>query len=467
MKNEFVPRAAAGLLGAAALAGAPSAHAATCSASNPVFISGASVAQPIVQALAKAVAPLGISIIYTNPDSCLGLEDLLVNQTSTETGSKTLIMGASGAGGNTACTLSATQTPDIAISEVYASTCGFGSDAGTSALAEVLGPVNAMVFAVPGGTTNASSATSISAEAAQVVFGYDANTYIVQPWNQSANIFVREQTSGSEAMIGVAIDLPTSEWVNAATSATPPAQQKGTSTAMETAIVGGATSNPSATIGILGSENVYSYNASSPSVPLNILAYQHTGQSCGYFPSSTGAALDEINVRQGRYAIWGPTHVYAHLDGSGNLTSPNTPSDVSAVAAVLNFFIATGESPDTTSLYSIGSLAAGGVDSGTIGADGGVTISTADKQAFIAAEINPGYVVPWCAMEVLRTGEVGPEASYQSPEPCSCLFEVTASGAPIAGHTCTACPNGDSDCTGTSSSGTPTPTCRYGYCEVQ
>src|SRR5580693_4779748 len=108
-KNAFVPRAAAGLLGAAALAGAPSAHAATCtlpsSAPNPVYISGASVAQPLVQALAAAVAPLGISIIYTNPDSCLALQDLLWNQTSTEPSPvKTLLLSPTGSAGN--CTYS-------------------------------------------------------------------------------------------------------------------------------------------------------------------------------------------------------------------------------------------------------------------------------------------------------------------------------------------------------------------------
>jgi hypothetical protein len=455
-KNAFVPRGVAGLLGAAALAGAPSAHAAACNYPNPVYISGASVAAPIIQALAKAVGPLGISIIYTNPDSCLAVEDLLLNQTSTETGSKTVLVNPNGST-NTACTLSTTQLPDIAYSEVYASTCGFGADAGTSSLVEVHGPVNAMVFAVPGGTTSPSSATAISAEAAQVVFGYDATTYIVQPWNSPTNIFVREETSGSEAMIGVAINLPTSLWVNAGTGSSSP-QQK-TTAATLAAAVAGVTSNQSATIGILGSENVYSYNATPPSVPLNILAYQQTGQSCGYFPSSTASAFDQINVRQGRYAIWGPTHAYAHVDGSGNLISPNTPSDVSAIAAVLNFFIA-------TALYSIGARADGGVDSGVIGADGGATLSTADKLALIGAEINPGYVIPWCAMEVLRTGEMGPEASYQAPEPCSCFFEETAAGGPIAGHTCTSC-GSDNDCVGTSSAGAPTPTCRYGYCEVQ
>lgn len=463
-KKVLAPRAVAAALGVAALGVAPVARAAAqpCSSyPNAVYVTGASVAKPLVQALATAVAPLNISIIYQNPDSCLGLQDLLTPQPSTESGISTLYLNPNGT--TAACTLSTTspQTPDIAVSEVYASTCGYEPDSGisTSGTVDVHGPINAMVFAVPGGTGGTgSSATSISAEAAYVVFGFDATTSIVPQWNQPADIFVREQTSGSEAMIGVAIGLPPSKWANAATDSASP-QQESTSTKMTTAIAG-VTSDPSAAIGVLGAENVYSYNAGAPTVPLNILAYQQTGQACGYYPGSANGTLDELNVRQGRYAIWGPIHIFAHVDGSGNPTSAN--GQPSAVAAVLNYFIATGESPDTTPLYSIGSFAAdAGADSGAFGTDGGVTVSTAAKQAFIAAEAKPGFVVPWCAMEVLRTGEMGPEASYQSPEPCSCFFEETVQGAPVSGHTCTPCES-NADCSETS-----TPTCRYGFCEVQ
>ncbi len=460
-KNVSVPNAVAAALGAALLTTGTGLHAATplCSSyPNPVYVTGASVAKPLVQALATAVAPLDVSIIYQNPDSCLGLADILANQPSTETGISTLYLNPNGT--TTACLMNTSnpQTPDIAVSEVYAGTCGYGADAGTAGLLEVFGPINAMVFAVPGGA-NPSSARSISAEAAQVVFGFDATTYIVPPWSVPGDIFVREQTSGSQSMVGVAINLPPSEWLNAATGSASP-QQESTSAKMTSAIAA-STTNTSATIGVLGAENVYSYNATQPTVPLDILPYQQTGQSCGYLPSSTAQAYDEINVRQGRYAIWGPMHVFAHADGSGRPTSPNTPSDVSAVAAVLNYFIATGQTPDAP-LYSIGSLSAG-VDGGAVGADGGVTVSEADKEAFIAAEATPGYVVPWCAMEVIRTGEMGPEASYQSPEPCQCFYETTV-GAALPGSNCTAraCPSGNA-----SSCPAGYTACRYGYCEVQ
>src|SRR5580692_4782007 len=98
--------------------GWPRAAAPACSSyPNAVYVTGASVAKPLVQALATAVAPLNISIIYQNPDSCLGLQDLLLEQPSTETGISTLYLNPNGT--TTACTLSTSdpQTPDIAVSE--------------------------------------------------------------------------------------------------------------------------------------------------------------------------------------------------------------------------------------------------------------------------------------------------------------------------------------------------------------
>jgi hypothetical protein len=447
-KKSRAAHIAATLVGAAVLAEPAVAQAVTpaCSSfTNPVFISGAAVAKPLVQALAKALAASGstISIIYQNPDSCLGLNDLIQNQPSTESGISVLELGPNGTT-TTSCTLDSTnpQTPDIGMSDTYASVCGVTSTAG---LTEVLGPIQSMSFAVPGGPTG-SNATSISAEAAYVVFGYDATNYTVPQWNQPSSIFVREPTAGAQAMIGVAIGLSSSKWANAATVATSP-QEVTTGTKMASTIAGVA-SNQNATIGVLATENVESWNAAAPAVPLKILAYQHTGQKCGYLPSSSQNALDAINVRQGRYAIWGPLHFFAHVDNSGNLTGPHAQ----AVATVLNYFIATGQNPDAA-LFPDGES----IDAGS--PDGGPTVSVANKQALIAAEATPGYVVPWCAMQVERTSEIGAEASYQSPEPCGCYFESVL-GATVAGHSCTTCTT-NAQCSGA------TPTCRYGFCEVQ
>ncbi len=433
----------AALVGVAAVAVPKAAFAVTPACSsfpNPVFISGAAVSKPLVQALAKVLAGDGsnISIIYQNPDSCLGLNDLIEGQASTESGISVLYLGANGTS-TTACTLDTTtpQPVDIAMSDTFASTCGVTS---TTGLTEVLGPIQSMVFAVPGGASG-SNATSISAEAAYVVFGWDATTYTVAPWSQPGSIFVREPTAGAQAMIGAAIGLTSSKWANAEAGSTSP-QEITTGTKMAQSIAD-VTSNQSATIGILGAENVYTWNGGSPTVPLNILAYQHKGQSCGYLPNSTATTLDAINVRQGRYAIWGPLHFFAQVNGAGQPTGPHAQ----AVATILNYFIQTGEYPDAP---LFGTVDGGASDAGGVGA--------ADKQALIAAEATPGYVVPWCAMQVVRTSEVGAEASYQPPEPCGCFFESTL-GAFVPGHMCTAC-DGTHPCSGTQ-------VCRYGFCEVQ
>jgi hypothetical protein len=402
-----------------------------------VFISGSTAAKPALQALAKALATDGspIGIIYQNPDSCLGVNDLLSGIASTESGISVLFLGPDGTT-TTSCTLdSPTPNPvDIAVSDVFPATCGVTLP---SSVVEVQGPIQAMVFAAPGGTSG-SNATSISAEAAYVVFGWDATTYTVPQWNQPGSIFVRPQTSGTENMLGAAIGLASAKWANAATGSSS-SQQVASGGAMATKLATVAT-NENATIGPLGAENVASFNNATPapSVPLKILAYQHTGQSCGYLPDSSSTTLDKINVRQGRYAIWGPLHVLANVSG-GQPTGPHA----AAVATILNYFVATGSNPNATP-YMVG-------DSGAA--------SAADQQSLIAAEAKPGYVVPWCAMQVMRTTEIGPEASYQPPEPCGCFYETTL-GSPVAGHTCTAC-------TTNSSCPVSTPTCRYGFCEVQ
>ncbi len=444
-KKLSAAHAIAGLLTGAVLAVPKPAAAATpaCSSfTNPVFISGSSASKPVLQALAKTIAAdgLNVSIIYQNPDSCLGVNDLLTAAPSTEAGISTLYLGTDGST-TTACTLDGTtpQPVDIAVSDVFPATCS--TTPLPSTVTEVQGPIQAMTFAVPGGTSG-SSATSISAEAAYVVFGWDAGTYQVSPWSQAANIFVRAQTSGTLNMLGVAIGLAPSKWLNAATGSPSP-QQKGSTGAMTTAISSVST-NQSATIGILSAEAVAAFNGATPAptTPINILAYQHTGQSCGYLPDSSATALDKINVRQGRYAVWGPLHFLANVNGSNQPTGP----DATSVATVLNYFIATGKTPMGT-LFSTGSP------------DGGISI--ADMQGLITAEAKPGYVVPWCAMQVQRSAEIGAEASYSSPEPCSCLYETTL-GSPVAGHTCTPCTT-SANCSGTPS----TPTCRYGFCEVQ
>ncbi len=414
---------------------------------NPVFISGSSASKPVLVALAATLGA-NVSIIYQSPDSCLGVQDMLLAQPSTETaaGSPTYLNPN---GTTSTCTLDTSnpQPIDIAVSDVFPATCANNfSLTIPSTVVEVQGPIQAMTIAVPA----ASNQSSISAQAAYVVFGADATTYTVAPWSVPASIFVRAETSGTLNMIGAAIGLGPGLWVNASTSGSPPAQQQGATGKMAGAVAQ-ATSNIDATIGILSAEAVAGWNAAPADATdqLKILAFQANDQSCGYLPDSSSTALDKINVRQGRYAIWGPLHFLTKTTG-GQPTGP----DAAAIATVLNYFIATGS-------LQTGSVGSPAPFTGAIAGDAGASVTTAQMQALIAAEAKPGYVVPWCAMEAQRTSEVGAESSYSSTEPCQCFYETTM-GATVPGSNCST-----RTCTTSSTCTAPYTTCRYGYCEVQ
>jgi hypothetical protein len=288
-----------------------------------------------------------------------------------------------------------------------------------------------MTFAV----ASASTEQVISAEAAYMVFGFGAATTAntINPWNTPGDIYVRFWDSGTLEMIATAINLPGGKWVNATNKAS--VQTAGSAGTMGTNLLSSATkSTPdtNATIGILASEN---YVAG-----LRPLAFQAGGQSCGYLPDSSSTAHDKLNVRQGRYAIWGPEHLVVNVDSNGNTLGQN--SNTASVQLVLNALVATSQAPAASS------------------ADGGLT--DAEEGTIISAISAPATgVIPQCAMQVTRSSEIGPEASYAPPAACSCAFEMAA-GSVVAGHTCTACTGtGAGVCTGS------TPACHFGYCEAE
>jgi hypothetical protein len=453
MRNKvFATRALAGVVGGTVFAVSGSAIAATplCSSlvTNPVYVSGSTAVQAALQAVAKALPT--VNIVYLNPDSCLGVADLVAGQASTEAGFTPKLLNSDGS--TTACVLDSPtpQVNDIAVSDVFPATCGLTSlmNQGPSAnlnLTEVLGPAQAIDFAVPA----ASNATSISAEAAYVVFGADAMTYVIPQWNVPSGIFTRPQTSGTLNLMASAIGLKPAKWVNATTGSASPQQKAGTGgiiTALAT-----AASNQNATVSTVSDEGLIQYNTTptgDAGLPPQIkpIAYQHKGQKCGYFPSSSQNTFDKINVRQGRYAAWGPVHFLAPVDGSGHVISTHA----AAATLVLDYFIATGPDP-STALLSAGDA-------------GAPTVADASKKSMIEAEAKPGYVVPWCAMEVRISSEIGQPAAYQSPTPCVCDYETlvgaVSNGKTLGGQTCTACVD-NTPCSGS------TPTCRYGFCEAR
>jgi ABC-type phosphate transport system substrate-binding protein len=445
MRNRIrVAHAAAWLCGGATLAASGSAAAQTtppaCPATtNTVFTSGSSAFQPVLQAAANVLGS-AVSIVYQNPGSCQGLDHILEGTKDTD-GPMLIAPNVAAA----PCSLptvgsSNPATIDIGFSDVYPSTCSATFDPNLptpipSGFADFLGPVQAMTIAVP----SASTANIISAEAAYMVFGFaGASGHSIMPWTVPADIFVRSWSSGTLEMIGAAINLPGGKWVNATTTS---AQQAGGTSGMQTDILNAATSGgTNATIGILSTSGL--------KMGIKPLAFQGPGQECSYLPDSSSTATDKINVRQGRYEIWGPEHMVTAVDSNGKPVGQN--SNTVAVQTLINALLSSSQAPAAES------------DAGPV--DGGVTTLGDTEVGQIITAISASTVgfVPWCAMQVKRTAEIGAESSYAPPAACSCAFEY-ANGGPISGHTCTACTaaNAATMCTGI------TPSCHFGYCEAE
>jgi hypothetical protein len=386
----------------------------TCaSLTNPIYIAGSSASRPLLREAQRAMtlSSEGITIVYLSTASCDGPNAIINDMASMATANyftftdptmpSTVMTGT--------CTLGATGVhPDIGVADVAAATCGAhlgGSFDLASTQREVTGPIQSMNFVVPA----ASTETSISAEAAYVVMGFGGMTNLVNPWNVPAQIFNRVQTSGTQIMIGAQIGLLSPLWQGNHLSG---------SGNVVTSLTG--STSPANAIGILASD-VADANRSM----LHILAFQGRGQSCGYLPDSSSTATDKVNVREGRYAIWGPIHYTYNVDAAGH-PAPRSGGSAAAMQRVLDF----------------------------------VTLSNlaqSDNRLMITAAANAS-TVPACAMHVTRTDEASAPVWSEPSQPCHCLFE-SLRGTPPGRSACATCTT-DADCTGGTAH-----TCRFGFCE--
>jgi ABC-type phosphate transport system substrate-binding protein len=430
-KNLPLAYAAAGLIATAAVVAPATARAQdagtpACSSynsGNVVYFAGSTAVQPVLRTLAKNFGANGINIgiVYqgTGVSSCTGLGDVLMSMK--EAHAAQYINPTTG--GLSDCSLTdpvGGQAVDVAVSDVFPATCPGGLTVGTG-FKEFLGPIQVMTMV----TRKESTESSISADAAYVVFGFAGQApNTVAPWIDPTQMFIRAPSSGTINMIGTAIGLPASKWL---VGATYDAQRKSGSGAVLSSLQ--TASSVNASIGILAADFADQFrNPAAPSdggaAPpgIKILAYKHKGQSCGYLPDSDATHFDKINVRQGRYAIWGPVHFVTAVDGAGTPTNPG-------VKTILDYFASVGPNPDAT-------------------------LTDTQKQAMIDAE-SDAFTIPWCAMQVQRSGEISAPTAFQPKEPCGCYFE-TRKASMVS--TCTSCA---SSCSGS------TPVCRYGFCEAR
>jgi hypothetical protein len=288
---------------------------------------------------------------------------------------------------------------DVGESDVFADSCADTIGFHPTIAADIgayTGPIQAMTYLVPGTSTQ----IAISAEAANAVYGHGGVPDPTKlPWVDPAQFYNRTSSTGTNQLLSRAMTVNPTKWWGV---------DKKTASGMITALEAVPSDQAEKTIGVVSTDL-----ADQARGNLKVLAFQATGQTCGFWPDSTPFATDKQNVRDGHYPIWGPLHFYTKLVAG----APTEP----AGSFVLRFSVPR-------------------LDQGLVEA------------------ISKSGNVPQCAMHVQRDIEMGDLRSYTSPYDCDCIFMKSATGAaPAECKACAASTECPSD----------RPACNYGFCEKE
>ncbi|MBX3225862.1 MAG: hypothetical protein KIT84_30205 [Labilithrix sp.] len=356
----------------------------------PIYGIGGSATKPLFGKVGAALAAASPrTLVYQAPGACVGINGLLGDTKLTGTAS---YWDADGK--EQTCTLDVPTTIDFVSMGNSATSCP-GVAALPADVGDFEGPVNAYTLIAP----VASSQTSISREAAYFAFGFGQQGQAA-PWVDESQIYRRDPNAAVQLFLSIATGVPVEKFKGIDTKT-----NSGTVTAVA------QSPKPEAAIGVVSGEVADANRAT-----VKILAYQHAGQRCGFWPDSSPTAFDKKSVRNGQYWMWAPLHFFAKVDAQKKIVN-------AAAADFIGLFTGATAPPANVDMLSIETK------SGT---------------------------VPRCAMNVWRDGDLG-DIRREAPEkPCGCAFENIATGT----TTCTACTT-DAQC------GTSTPTCRFGFCEAR
>jgi hypothetical protein len=150
------------------------------------------------------------------------------------------------------------------------------------------------------------------------------------------------------------------------------------------------------------------------------LAYQHTGQTAGYWPDSTPESFDKLNIRTGQYFLWDTNQFFTKITGSNAhpTLSQIVKEDVKNFIGYFSGELTPPEGTDVTKAI---------IDTGSI---------------------------PLCAMQVQRESDFEGLSCSAPAVPCGCYFESIATGT----ATCDACSEA-APCSGSAK-------CHFGFCEA-
>ena len=377
---------------------------------NPIYIAGSTAYQPTAGLFAAQLANLSgtdkVTIIYQNGlGSCDGPAAIMSGSMLTGTAS-VWTPGANFANDITnvvkgSCTLDSTHAADVGPSDIFWKNCPnlSGVDQPTT-IKDIQGPAQAMIFVVA--APQNTSFTAMSAEEAQLIWGCGMGG-MVSPFDDPNGIMQRNANSGSQGLVAKAINVPPTLFFGKTNAG------GGDVVTSLSAYV--ASHNPNKAIGFIAGD-LFDLNRTT----LYPVAFRAFNQTKAYYADSSRDAKDRKNVRDGHYAVWGPEHFFVTVDGTGNITNP----------AAAKFI--------------------------------GATFGTMYQSSFDYIQLESlAGVIPQCAMKVTRDddGILGPvKPKTDVTDPCGCAFEKARTGL----TSCTACPNGNGDCSGGK-------TCHHGYCE--
>lgn len=259
---------------------------------NPVYGSGGSAQKPLLARLGARLAalPTPRTLIYQAPGACVGVNALFASTRVTGQASYW-----TAAGMEQTCDLPLTgQAVDFASAGTQAALCA-GVTAVPTDIGDFEGPVSTWNFFVP----TASTQQSISTEAAYFVYGFGRNSGVA-PWTDEAAIIRRDANSAAQIVVGLETGVPPERFLGV------DAMTNGRSISLVA-----MSAAPQSAIGFASGENVDANRAT-----VRTLAFQHTGQTCGYWPDSTTSAFDKRNVRDGLHRLWTTTHFFARVDAS-------------------------------------------------------------------------------------------------------------------------------------------------------
>ncbi len=348
---------------------------------SPLYVLGPSSVRPLLGWVAHLFALEGITtVVYQDESSCTAVDKMYTSKgAKNDPGNEAYTSYYDVTGAAHPCKfVAADVVPHIALSDVFPQTCGFDLNHSEQDIQDTPGPVQAMGFIVP----NASTETSLSAEAAYMVYGFGSESG-VEPWTDQRWIYQRTPSSGTQNMIAKAIGVDPKRFY-----ATP------TVSSDDEATLVGCSPEPQKTIGLLAVDLVQ-----TGQYPIKLLAYQHHDQECGFLPDSAADKNDKRNVRDGRYFIWGAIHMLSRKS-LGGLAGSKAKELIQYVSGI-------APPPNAADLFQIWADA---------------------------------HLIPQCAMRVTRSSDGGPLVSVTPPSSCYCKYDEVTGGA----GDCTKCQSASS-----------------------